>query len=248
MDIPITTRLKTAPKEKTALFLTGQAKDAINPDNPSANVGGGTKSSDIITNESVVSEDPNLTKFKDRCSKYGGVNSEAAAADGCVWSDDAKDPPPVVTNTQITTPGEDSTWEGTLKTTTKGDVFNPWETRGQSRSIKKEQRDIRRAKIKEARSSGTLTGDLRKQFKKEEAAAELKEMKGMADRNSKSRSSGKVGGSEVITGQRNKMQGEQTKEEQIAEFKRQADLKKAGVGKMKASSFKMKGSMFNKNY
>tara|TARA_R110002167_G_scaffold331503_1_gene538179 strand:+ start:535 stop:1422 length:888 start_codon:yes stop_codon:yes gene_type:complete len=295
LDIPITTRLKRAPKEKTALFKTGQAKDAINPDNPSATVGGSTTSPDIITNESVVSEDPNLTKFKDRCSKYGGVNSEAAAADGCVWSDDAKDPPPVVTNTQTTTPGEDTSWEGTLKTTTTGDVFNPWEKRLQSRSIKKEGRDIRRSDIKKARNEakgggtfdeegnyteGTkLKGKAKREYikkarqkaKAKENKAEGKSFTSAQERGDIARASGqRPGESDVTTGQRDKMQGEQTKEEQIAEFKRKADLKKAGVdkakkdaedkkpapanmrkggvGKMKAIPFQMKGSMFNKNY
>jgi hypothetical protein len=39
-----------------------------------------------------TSEDPALTEFKDRCAKYGGVNSPEAAADGCVWVEGKLDP------------------------------------------------------------------------------------------------------------------------------------------------------------
>ena len=72
-----------------------------------------------------------------------------------------------------------------------------------SRAIKKEQRDIRRAKIKEARKKGTLTPELRKQFKAEEAAAEKAEFEAMAERGKAARASGrKTGTSKVYAGQR----------------------------------------------
>tara|TARA_R110000868_G_C10694270_1_gene748628 strand:+ start:14 stop:856 length:843 start_codon:yes stop_codon:yes gene_type:complete len=144
MNLPITSRLKRV----SALKKTRQQDSAIDPDNPSATVGGGTKSPDIITNESVTSEDPKLTSFKERCGKYGGVNSAAAAADGCVWSDDAKDPDPIVTNTQTTTPGEDSTYTGTLKTTTTADVTQPWEDRALNRGTKVANRMVRNSQNK----------------------------------------------------------------------------------------------------
>ena len=144
MNLPITSRLKRV----SALKKTRQQDSAIDPDNPSATVGGGIKSPDIITNESVTSEDPKLTSFKERCGKYGGVNSEAAAADGCVWSDDAKDPDPIVTNTQTTTPGEDSTYTGTLKTTTTADVTQPWEDRALNRGTKVSNRMVRNSQNK----------------------------------------------------------------------------------------------------
>ena len=144
MNLPITSRLKRV----SALKKTRQQDSAIDPDNPSATVGGGTKSPDVITNESVTSEDPNLTSFKERCGKYGGVNSAAAAADGCVWSDDAKDPDPIVTNTQTTTPGEDSTYTGTLKTTTTADVTQPWEDRALNRGTKVANRMVRNSQNK----------------------------------------------------------------------------------------------------
>jgi hypothetical protein len=280
MNLPITSRLKRV----SALKKTRQQDSAIDPDNPSATVGGGIKSPDIITNESVTSEDPKLTSFKERCGKYGGVNSAAAAADGCVWSDDAKDPDPIVTNTQTTTPGENTTWEGTLKKTTKGDVFNPWETRAQSRSIKKEGRDNRRSDIKkaknEARGAGTFDKDgvytegaelkgkakreyikkARQKAKAKELAFESREFEAASERNSKSRASGKRGGStDVITGQRDKMQSELSPAEEKAMLERQAiaaaaaaataTAKKKSPNPMKASSpYKMKGSMFQKRY
>jgi hypothetical protein len=144
MNLPITSRLKRV----SALKKTRQQDSAIDPDNPSATVGGGTKGPDIITNESTTSEDPKLTSFKERCGKYGGVNSAAAAADGCVWSDDAKDPDPIVTNTQTTTPGEDSTYTGTLKTTTTADVTQPWEDRALNRGTKVANRMVRNSQNK----------------------------------------------------------------------------------------------------
>jgi hypothetical protein len=113
-----------------------------------------------------------------------------------------------VTETKTTvTPGEDSSWEENLKVKTTGDVFQPWETRQMSRSIKKEQRDIRRSKIKAGKfGSQNKKGEWvakegispRQQAKFDEAKTELTEFQAMATRNKAARASGKKGGTSVL--------------------------------------------------
>jgi hypothetical protein len=145
---------------------------------------------------------------------------------------------------------------------TTGDVFQPWETRQMSRSIKKEQRDIRRSKIKASKfGSQNEKGEWvakkdispRQQAKFDEATAELKEFQAMATRNETARGSGKKGGTiGVDTGQTNMLQGDLDKKEQETMLA-EAAARKAGVitaekedetpkpapPKMKPSAFKM---------
>ena len=100
MNLPITSRIKRSP------FL--KDKDPKNEKATASSITkGGTTTKNVST--TTTSEDPNLTEFKDRCGKYGGKNSAAAAADGCKWADDAKDPEPVttVTNKDVVVKGED---------------------------------------------------------------------------------------------------------------------------------------------
>jgi len=79
-----------------------------------------------------------------------------------------------------TTPGSvNFNYEQVLTDPTKGttvDTSNAYGVRQISRGQKKAARDVRRAKIKEARKAGTLTPELRKQFKLEEAQAEKEAM------------------------------------------------------------------------
>jgi hypothetical protein len=99
--------------------------------------------------------------------------------------------------------GKDTSFEEPLYASEEYDVFQPTETRASSRAIKKEQRDIRRAKIKAAKKAGTLTPELRKQYKAEEAAAELEEFQAQATRQKKARASGKApGAGRVYAGER----------------------------------------------
>lgn len=99
--------------------------------------------------------------------------------------------------------GPDIDFEGKLYAKKEFDVLQPWEKRQMSRAIKKEQRDIRRAKIKAAKKAGTLTPEMRKKFKAEEAKAELSEFEAMAERGKAARASGrKTGTSKVYAGQR----------------------------------------------
>jgi len=276
MNLPITSRIKRSP-----LLQNSQAKNAIDPNNPSATVGGGLKSEDVITSE--TKKKPYVGASNDACSsEYIAKNGDAKCKEYKALSQETKDNANLET-VETVTPGEDTTWEGTLKTTTKGDVFNPWETRAQSRSIKKEGRDSRRSDIKkaknEARGAGTFDKDgvytegtelkgkakreyikkARQKAKAKELAFESREFAAASERNSKSRASGKRGGStDVVTGQTDTKQSELSTPEQKAMLKRQAiaaaaaaaaAAKKKSPNPMKASSpYKMKGSMFQKGY
>ncbi len=81
---------------------------------------------------------------------------------------------------QKDTPGSvNFNYEPVLTDPTKGttvDTSTAYGVRQISRGQKKAARDVRRAKIKEARKAGTLTPELRKQFKLEEAQAEKEAM------------------------------------------------------------------------
>jgi hypothetical protein len=203
-NLPITSRIKRSP-------LLQQAAGAIDPDNPNVVTARGTIKGKPITTTEEVTTQGKLTGKKDKkqmsneqWKKYlkNETPEQKAKRTGREIKEGLREPDKKEIKTTVT-PGEDSSWEETLKVKTTGDVFQPWETRQMSRSIKKEQRDIRRSKIKEARANGTLTPEQRKQFKSEEAKAEKEEFQAMADRAKAARGSGKKGGSvDVTTGER----------------------------------------------
>lgn len=117
--------------------------------------------------------------------------------------------------------GKDLNYETDLYKQKKGDVLQPWETRQMSRAIKKEQRDIRRAKQKLAKAK--KRGNT---IKEEEAQAELAQFQAMADRGSKARATGfKTGTKSVQTGQEKMLKGDLEKDEQLEQAKQEA-LKK----------------------
>lgn len=103
-----------------------------------------------------------------------------------------------------------------LKVAIKGDVLQPWEKRQQSRSIKKEQKDVRRSKIREARIQKRLnkakSGSIREArltAKLEENTARKKEFTDASTRGEKARASGKrTGTSNVTIGERNMLKSE----------------------------------------
>jgi hypothetical protein len=207
-NLPITSRIKRSP-------LLFQSTGAINPDDLGiVRVGGVTQGPDTTVTKEVT-KTGGLTGKKDKKQmsneawknylknetpeqKEKRLKREVEAG--------LREPDTKSTETTIT-PGEKTAWEGTLKEKTTGDVMQPWEVRRMSRTIKKEQRDIRRAKIKAARQAGTLTPELRKKIKGEEADAELKSFQAMATRNEAARASGrKTGTSDVTTGQKDMLQ------------------------------------------
>lgn len=209
-NLPITSRIKRSPLlSKTTKYIDPETKDVVT-------VGGVVQGPD--TTETVeVKRKPTGVSYKEAYkkadkSKYPTFESfEKAAKD---WN--AKNATTIETKTK---PGEQTVWEGTLKEKTTGDVMQPWEVRQMSRSIKKEQRDIRRAKEKMAKAK--KRGNTAKE---EEAKAELKAFKGMATRNEAARGSGKrTGTSDVTTGQKDMLQSTlKTPEEQKKYLEEQA--------------------------
>ena len=206
-NLPITSRIKRSP-------LLSQEAGAIDPENPSAIVGGTIKGDPTTSTETITTKrKPTGVSYEDAYkkadkTKYPTFESFKDAAIDYNKKNDT------VTETKTTvTPGEDSSWEENLKVKTTGDVFQPWETRQMSRSIKKEQRDIRRSKIKANKfGSQNDKGEWvakeglspRQQSKFDEAKAEFKAFQAMATRNEAARGSGKKGGSnDVTTGERN---------------------------------------------
>jgi len=239
MNKPITSRIKRSP-------LLSQVEGAIDPDNPTVTVGGVAQGPD--TTETVeVKRKPTGVSYKEAYknadkSKYPTFESFKKAAED--WN--AKNATTTETKTK---PGEKTTWEATLKEKTTGDVMQPWEVRRMSRAIKKEQRDIRRAKEKMAKAE--KRGNTAKY---EEAKAELTAFENASKRNKKARASGKrTGTSDVTTGQKDMLQSTLTKEEQkkFLEDKAKRDAVKKdittpdenekSVAGMNPSAFKMYG-------
>lgn len=245
MNKPITSRIKRSP-------LLSQAAGAIDPDNPSTVTAGGVTQGPDTTETIEVKRKPTGVSYKEAYKKadksmYPTFESFKKAAED--WN--AKN---ATTTETKTIPGEKTAWEETLKVKTTGDVMQPWEVRRMSRSIKKEQRDIRRAKQKLARyqKEGNTA-------RAEEAQAELTAFKAAAERNKKARASGKrTGTSGVRTGERNmtysdlggsaeqtKYLKEKKKRELEEKKKREADKKDIttpdAATKMNPSAFKMYG-------
>ena len=207
-NLPITSRIKRSP-------LQNQAANAIDPDDPKPLTAKG-----IIKGEPITSTETITTKRKPTGVSYEDAYKKAdktkyptfeSFKDAAIAYNKEND---TVTETKTTVkPGKDSSWEENLKVKTTGDVFQPWETRQMSRSIKKEQRDIRRSKIKAGKfGSQNKNGEWvakegvnpRQQAKFDEAKAELTEFQAMATRNKAARASGKKGGTiGVATGERN---------------------------------------------
>ena len=188
--------LKTDLTRNVGQFGNGLKVDPI----PKATTGGGKKSDDVITNTEIVTENPALTSYKAKCGKYGGVNSAAAAADGCVWSDDAKDPPPIVTNEQTITPGKDTSWEGTLQTSRYSTVKKPWQIRQQSRADKKTARDLFKADLADGMDRATAKAKRNKFLQGQ--------MQERADQRVKEVASGDNAGGRSVTGSRDTFQSE----------------------------------------
>ena len=113
---------------------------------------------------------------------------------------------------KTTTPGA----VADLKVAIKGDVLQPWEKRQQSRSIKKEQKDVRRSKIREAKIQKRLnkakSGSIREArltAKLAENTARKEEFTDASKRGKAARASGKrTGTSNVTIGERNMLNSE----------------------------------------
>ena len=156
-QLPITSRLK-----RTSFQLRAVAKQT---DTPNAKVvGKGEDTTETIT-KTTTSEDPNLTSFKNKCGKYGGKNSAAAAADGCVWDDKAKDPEPVTTTTEedVVVKGEDVIADTYSKR--EGKVQTNFDGRQIGRGTKFKNKYVRQSKIKLGRANDRMANFQKKYMK-----------------------------------------------------------------------------------
>lgn len=148
--------------------------------------------------------------------------------------------PDKVTTVNTTVKGENEMDDVQLKRSQKSDVMEPWQISRMQRSIKKEQKQIRKSKLKQ-RPEGVSRGDWRKQVKAEENAAEQKEFEALARRNIKARESGKRGGSRDVAGfDRNKSVGEDSDKVQVVKAQKAAELaakkKKKSATPMRSNS------------
>ena len=210
MQLPITSRVKRSPLFKT---------------DPKAKRGGVDEGEDKVEIKNITTESSyEGKKMSDEAWKAltPERRRELNAAVG------ANKEGKIITESKekVITPGEDTPYEGTLMEKTTGRRLGPQEIRANSRSTKKIQRDIRRAKIKAAKKKGTLTPELRKQYKAEEAAAELADFQAAAKNQSSAMASGKTRNESFVSGQRERLQGEDDPTEQTAEFKRKAKMAK----------------------
>ena len=210
MQLPITSRVKRSPLFKT---------------DPKAKRGGVDEGEDKVEIKNITTESSyEGKKMSDEAWKAltPERRRELNAAVG------ANKEGKIITESkeEVITPGEDTPYEGTLMEKTTGRRLGPQEIRANSRSTKKIQRDIRRAKIKAAKKKGTLTPELRKQYKAEEAAAELADFQAAAKNQSSAMASGKTRNESFVSGQRERLQGEDDPTEQTAEFKRKAKMAK----------------------
>ena len=208
-NLPITSRIKRSPLlSKTTKYIDPETKDVVTV--------GGIVQGPATTETTTKTKD--FSKKWDKKAAGGLTYAEWIKKPGNKEKEDAfvKSQQETVTTVK---PGEQTVWEGTLKEKTTGDVMQPWEVRQMSRSIKKEQRDIRRAKEKMAKAK--KRGNTAKE---EEAKAELKAFKGMSTRNEAARGSGKrTGTSDVTTGQKDMLQSTlKTPEEQKKYLEEQA--------------------------
>ena len=210
MQLPITSRVKRSPLFKT---------------DPKAKRGGVDEGEDKVEIKNITTESSyEGKKMSDEAWKAltPERRRELNAAVG------ANKEGKIITESkeEVITPGEDTPYEGTLMEVTTGRRLGPQEIRANQRSTKKIQRDIRRAKIKAAKKKGTLTPELRKQYKAEEAAAELADFQAAAKNQSSAMASGKTRNESFVSGQRERLQGEDDPTEQTAEFKRKAKMAK----------------------
>ena len=210
MQLPITSRVKRSPLFKT---------------DPKAKRGGVDEGEDKVEIKNITTESSyEGKKMSDEAWKAltPERRRELNAAVG------ANKEGKIITESkeEVITPGEDTPYEGTLMEKTTGRRLGPQEIRANQRSTKKIQRDIRRAKTKAAKKKGTLTPELRKQYKAEEAAAELADFQAAAKNQSSAMASGKTRNESFVSGQRERLQGEDDPTEQTAEFKRKAKMAK----------------------
>ena len=155
---PITQRVALARSKKASALKQTSIEDttvlnkAIPPVTETATVDLPGNTETITTTK----ENPKLTEFKARCGKFGGKNSPEAAAAGCVWADDAKDPDPITIEETITTPGGQGEAEVPLYQYDYGDSMPSWMQRKVYRGLKVGERQQKKA-LKSQLKEGVIT-------------------------------------------------------------------------------------------
>ena len=139
MNLPITSRIKRSPLLET-IDPNKRSKSEV------ANKIKTKKGPDTEKTVTTSKEDPSLTSFKDKCGKFGGKNSAEAAAAGCVWSDDAKDPEPITSTTTEVVPGESITTKGNNYSKQNQTRLGPADILRNQRSNKRSSKYVRQSK------------------------------------------------------------------------------------------------------
>lgn len=228
MNLPITSRVKRSP-------LLGQADNAIDPkDDPAKGYYESEGEDTIVTErgdlipkkksnnrvEKGSKEEAFYIRNKNRCSKLSN-DQKLDPANKCTGFAQEREP-----DKEVVVKGESEMADVPIKVAQKGDVMEPWQISRMQRSIKKEQKQIRKSKLKQ-RPDGVSRRDWKKQVKAEENAAEQKEFQALAERNAKSRASGKRGGSRDVAGfDRDKSIGEDSEKVQVLKAQKAAKLAK----------------------
>tara|TARA_R110000851_G_scaffold31483_2_gene85120 strand:- start:4257 stop:5186 length:930 start_codon:yes stop_codon:yes gene_type:complete len=309
MNLPITSRIKRSPLLQTS-GSTDPEDDKKNKNKESTvNFSGSTDGEDKITQGAngtpPIPKRTHEEAYAKRLPEYKSLSLdeyiEVAKKDE-LYGTSGSPGTPATPNVVVKGKGVD--YDGTAKIETQGDVFKPYEKRQQSRSIKKEGRDIRRSKVKAAKIAKKLgkakEGSVRKarlEAKRDENKREGDSFQYAQDRGDVARASGRRPGTkDVRTGERdmtmselavnapsakaqdallkkNAVEADRRKKakdneitissnEENGKYSQAANavnpnsnkkdtafpMRKSGVGKMKATPYKMKGSMFNKNY
>ena len=243
MNLPITSRVKRSP-------LMQQASQAIDPENDNEGAKGFYESegADVTTSKEVTSKGKVTKASKQRCGIEVDWSDPRCVAYKKMSKEDVEASevkqglrePDKVTTVSTTVKGENEMDDVQLKRSQKSDVMEPWQISRMQRSIKKEQKQIRKSKLKQ-RPEGVSRRDWRKQVKAEENAAEQKEFEALARRNIKARESGKRGGSRGVAGfDRNKSVGEDSDKVQVVKAQKAAELaakkKKKSATPMRSNS------------
>ena len=229
MNLPITSRVKRSP-------LLGQADNAITTPTDADPAKGYYESEgeDVTTSTDVLKPGKVIKKSKNRCGIEVPWSDSRCVAYSKMSKDDIKASeikqglrsPDEVETITTTTKGESDMDDVPIKVAQKGDVMEPWQISRMQRSIKKEQKQIRKSKLKQ-RPDGVSRRDWKKQVRAEENAAEQKEFQALAERNAKSRASGKRGGSRNVAGfDRDKSVGEDSEKVQVLKAQKAAKLAK----------------------
>ena len=224
MNLPITSRVKRSP-------LLSQAAGAIEVGDDDQAKGFYESQGEDVKSTKTVTQGPTEsftgTKATGEAEKKWAKQNEyckgkPVGTPGCSGFHKFEGTGTVVEETVVK--GEKEMGEVPIRVAQKGDVMEPWQISRMQRSIKKEQKQIRKSKLKQ-RPDGVSRRDWKRQVRAEENAAEQKEFQALADRNAKSRASGKRGGSRDVAGfDRAKTVGEDSEKVQVTKAQKAAEL------------------------